>query len=128
MSIYLNKRKVYTKLQNEQAVLYNYVTNILLDRILSRRIVEKDKPINFIASRRETNKYMNQNFMNYLKNQTLDNHKLDIDIAIKTPHEEKGLQAVDVLCWALFRKYEHGDDHYYNLFKNIIVEESPLFP
>lgn len=33
MTILLNKRKVYTRLQDEKAVLYNYVTSILLDRI-----------------------------------------------------------------------------------------------
>jgi hypothetical protein len=31
MSIFLNKHKVFTKLQDEKTVLYNYVTNILLD-------------------------------------------------------------------------------------------------
>lgn len=31
-TIYLNKKKVYSKLQDEKSVLYNYVTNILLDR------------------------------------------------------------------------------------------------
>ena len=36
MTIYLNKEKVYTKLNDEKQVLYNYVTNILLDRIYSK--------------------------------------------------------------------------------------------
>ena len=38
------------------------------------------------------------------------------------------LQAVDFVSWAIFRKYEYGDDSYYNLIKNKIVEENPLFP
>ena len=37
MIICLNKSKVYTKLQNEKHVLYNFVTNILLDRIFSKK-------------------------------------------------------------------------------------------
>ena len=41
MTIYLNKKKVYTKLQDEKHVLYNYVTNILLDRIFSKKIFYK---------------------------------------------------------------------------------------
>ena len=40
MSIYLNKSKVYTHLQEEKHVLYNYVTNILLDRIMKKKLVE----------------------------------------------------------------------------------------
>ena len=38
VSIYLNKTKVYTKLQDEKHVLYNYVANILLDRIYTKNL------------------------------------------------------------------------------------------
>jgi hypothetical protein len=127
MTVYLDKKKVYTKLQNEKAVLYNYVVNILLDRICSKKLIDKNKKIVFIASRRETSKFLNLNFINYLKDQSLSNHKLDIEIKIKTPFEEKGLQAVDFLSWAIFRKYEYKDDGYYDTIKRIIIEENPLF-
>lgn len=128
MTIYLNKKKVFTRLQDEKQVVYNYVTNILLDRIFTKKIVPPNKPIELIASRRETNKFLNENFKDYLTKQVRDNHKGNIKISIKTPGEEKGLQAVDFLSWSLFRKYEKGDDSYYNLFKSKIIEESPLFP
>lgn len=49
-------------------------------------------------------------------------------IEIRTPFEEKSLQAVDFASWAIFRKYEHGDDYYYKAIKGIIVDENPLFP
>ena len=84
--------------------------------------------IEFIASRRETNKFLNENFRDYLMRQVKNNHKGIIKISVKTPAEEKCLQAVDFLSWSFFRKYEKGDDSYYNIFKNKIVEESPLFP
>ena len=45
LAIYLNKRKVYTKLQEEKAVLYNYVTNILLDRIFTKKLIPLDKEV-----------------------------------------------------------------------------------
>lgn len=125
--VYLNKKKVYTKLQDEKQVLYNYVTNILLDRICTKKLIPIDKKISLIASRRETNKFLNQNFTAYLKSQVKNNHKLDMDIEIKSPTQEKSLQVVDMLSWAIFRKYEHGDDSYYNLIKSEIVEENPLF-
>jgi len=128
MTIYLNKKKVFTRLQDEKQVVYNYVTNILLDRIFTKKIVPPDKPIELIASRRETNKFLNENFKDYLTKQVRNNHKGNIRISIKTPDEEKCLQAVDFLSWSLFRKYEKGDDSYYNLFKRKVIEESPLFP
>lgn len=127
MTVYLNKEKVYTKLHKEKDVLYNFVTNILLDRICTKKVIPKDEKICLIASRKETNKFLNENFKNYLKGQVKNNHKLDIDIEIKTPHEEKSLQAVDFLSWSIFRKYEYDDESYYEIFKEKIYEENILF-
>ena len=128
VSIYLNKSKVYTKLQDEKHVLYNYVANILLDRIYTKKLIPITRPIILIASRRETNKFLNQNFCNYLSGQVAGNHKLTVSINIKTPQQEKCLQVVDFICWALFRKHEHRDESYSNIIKGKVVEESPLFP
>lgn len=128
MTIYLNKEKVFTRLQNEKVVLYNYVTNILLDRIITKQIIPVTESIHLIASKRETNKFLNQNFKTYLKGQTKNNHRLDLNVDIRTPVEVKSLQAVDFASWAIFRKLEYGDDFYYKIIKNIIVEENPLFP
>lgn len=128
MIIYLNKKKVYTKLQNERHVLYNYVVNILLDRVYTKKYIPINEPIYFVASQRETNKFLNQNFCNYINNQIENNHKIKIDVKIKTPNEEKCLQVVDFVCWSVFRKREHSDESYYNAIKQKIVEESPLYP
>lgn len=125
--IYLNKKKVYTRLQDEKSVLYNYVTNILFDRVCTKKLIPIDEKISLIASRRETNKFLNQNFTAYLKNQVKNNHKLDLYIEIKSPTQEKSLQVVDMLSWSIFRKYEHGDESYYNLIKPDIIEENSLF-
>ncbi len=127
MTIYLNKSKVYTHLQDEKHVLYNYVTNILLDRIMTKHL-DKDREITLIAEKRETNKFINEGFRSYIEGQLKNKHKALIKIEIKTPREEKALQVVDFASWAIFRKYEHGDDSYYKLIKNKIIEESPLFP
>jgi len=127
MVIHLNKKKVYTKLQDEKQVLYNYVTNILLDRVYSKKAVYCRGTINLFASRRETNKAFIENFKSYLNRQIRNNHQCDINISIKTPAEEKALQAVDFVSWTIFRKYEKGDGNYYKIIKNKIVEESVLF-
>lgn len=128
MTIYLNKRRVYTKLQNEKQVLYNYVANILLDRVYSKKIIPVESDVKLVASRRETNKFLNENFKDYLNSQVEKRHKIKMEVLIKSPHEEKSLQAVDFMSWAVFRKYEYGDDSYYNTIKKRIVEENPLFP
>ena len=127
ITIYLNKNKVYTKLKDEKQVLYNYVTNILLDRVCTKKLIPIKEKIFIIASRRETNKFLNENFSNYITAQATGNHKLNVEVEIRPPSREKGLQIVDMLSWAIFRKYEHGDESYYNLIKSEIVEENALF-
>ena len=127
MTIYLNKRKVYTRLQDEKHVLYNYVTNILLDRIFSKRFVPETKKITLIASKRETNKFLNDNFTSYLNRKINHEHNIELTVEIKTPADEKSLQVVDFVCWAIYRKYEYGDESYYNLIKEKIKEENALF-
>lgn len=127
MTIYLNKTKVYTHLKDEKHVLYNYVVNILLDRIMNRKLLDTKLPIILVAAKRETNKFLNDNFKNYLQRQLENKHRLLFKIEIKGPNEEKSLQAVDFVSWSIFRKYEHSDDYYYNLIKKRIVEERGLF-
>jgi len=128
MTVCLNKSKVYTNLKEEKHILYNYVTNILLDRIFTKKLISLDKKIKLIASKRETNKFLNENFQKYLVDNVRNNHKIDIDVLIRTPNEEKSLQAVDFISWSIFRKKERSDDYYYNIIKSKIVEENLLFP
>lgn len=125
LSIYLNKGKVYAHLKAQKHVLYNYVTNILLDRIYNKALFPNEGDVTIVAARRETNKLLNENFKNYLQRKVSSEH---IQVEIKTGTEEKCLQAVDFVCWAIFRNREHGDDTYRNIIKRIIIEESPLYP
>ncbi|MBI2032396.1 MAG: hypothetical protein HYV38_02580 [Candidatus Levybacteria bacterium] len=67
-------------------------------------------------------------FKGYLESQLKNKHRAVIKVEIKSPSEEKALQAVDFASWSIFRKYEHGDSSYYLLIKKVIVEENPLFP
>lgn len=49
------------------------------------------------------------------------------EMSLAASHEEKGLQAVDFVSWAIFRKYERGDFEFYELIKDKIVDERLLF-
>lgn len=128
MTICLNKQKVYTNLQNEKHLLYNYVTNILLDRVMTRTLLKTRSPITLIAAKRETNKFLNENFSSYLKTQAKQNHNIQLEVVIRTPSEEKGLQAVDFVSWTIFKKYSEKDETYYRMIKKRIIEENMLFP
>lgn len=127
INIYLNKHRVYTNLQENNHVLYNYVTNILLDRLYTKKLIPLNSNITLIASRRETNKFLNENFKSYLENQMITNKKVRFSVDIKTPKEEKCLQIVDFVSWSTYRKYEHKDDSYWKIIHSKIIEENGLF-
>lgn len=128
LTLYLDKKRIYTKLKDEREVLYNVITNTLLDMIIVKKIIPTDQPIIFVASQRETSRFLNNNFKNYLEDNAERNHKLKLTVDVKTPHQEKGLQAVDFVSWAIFRHFEYSDTTYYEIIKHRIVEESPFYP
>jgi hypothetical protein len=55
-------------------------------------------------------------------------YKVEIEAVIKTLFEEKSLQVVDFVSWAIFRKSEYKDKSYYDVIKSKIVGKNPLFP
>ena len=125
MTIYLNKEKVYTDIKEEKNILYSNVVNILIERIISRKLVPSNEKIELIASRRNTNKFLNENFRNYIENNK--NTKLDIKVSIKSPESDRSLQTVDFASWSIYRKYEKGDYDYYDVIKDKILEEKSLY-
>lgn len=62
--------------------------------------------------------------------------KLQRFLPVRTPCElfhqpsegNKGIQAVDLFCWGIFRKYERDDEHWYRVFRERIVLEEVYEP
>ncbi len=127
MIIRLNKGNVWTDLRQEKSILYNYVVNILLNRVFSKKLIPIKDKIVFVQSQRETNKLLNLNFKQYISQQVKKNHGVELVVEIKRPSEEKALQIVDFVSWGVFRKYEHNDDTYYNIIKDLIRENTSLY-
>ena len=99
----------------------------MLDRILAKNLLAIDDKITLIASQRERKKQKNDNFAAHILSNITSKHNIDLEIIIKTPSQIKALQAVDFISWAVFQKYENNNEIYYNLIKDIIVEEENLF-
>ncbi len=95
MVIRLNKAKVYTDLQNEKNILYNYITNILLDRIINKKLCNLKEPIHFVASQKDTNKYLNKVFTDYITSKV--KNRIDLKLEIKSSSKHKCLQIADFL-------------------------------
>jgi len=125
MTICLDKEKVYTNIKTEENTLYSNITNILLNRIYTRKLIPQGEEIELVASRRATNKLLNNNFKKYIESNK--NNKLRIHVSIVSPERDKCLQAVDFISWSIYRKYKDGDYSYYNVIKNKIFEENWMY-
>lgn len=125
--VVLNKEKVYVDLQNQKNLLYNYTANVLLDRLINKKIVKDGDELNLCFDRKDTNKNIRANFEKYIT-QTMEKWQRGaVKLELKSSHESKGLQAVDFISWAIFRKYEQNDFAYYDIIKNRIIGENYLF-
>ena len=128
LTVILNKEKVYVDLQNQKNYLYNYTANILLDRLHSCGVLSDDEPIELYIDRKDTKKSLRENFIQYLSTAMTDRRDSGFRVELHSSHENKSLQAVDFISWAIFRKYEQGDFKFYELIKDKIVDERLLFP
>jgi hypothetical protein len=124
----LNKQKVYIDLQNQKNYLYNYTANVLLERLINKDIIKDDDVLNLVVDKKDTKKNLRNNFIDYVTNAMKNRRNGNFKMQLSKSHEEKGLQAVDFLSWAIFRKYEKGDYEFYEIIKDKIIEENLLFP
>jgi hypothetical protein len=123
----VDKRKLADKTKKDPE-LYEYLAETLLARLFMSRSQELSKTVILIASRREKGKSSDSRFKERVESKIKSCCSVDIDIKICTPAQEKALQAVDVVSWAIFRKYEEGDNEYFNLIKNLDYGEPVAYP
>jgi hypothetical protein len=128
LCVVLNKSKVYVDLQNQKNYLYNFTANILLDRLHTKEVLKQNEPIHLFVDRKDTKKILRENFVNYLARAMQKRRDGTFKVELHSSSENKSLQAVDFISWAVFRKYERGDYEYYELIKSKIADERLLFP
>lgn len=126
--VILNKQKVYVDLQNQKNYLYNFTANILLDRLHSKEVIAHAEPIHLFIDRKDTKKRLRENFVNYLTSAMKKRRDGSFVVELHSSNENKSLQAVDFISWAIFRKYERNDYEFYEIIKNTITDERLLFP
>ncbi|MDR0859971.1 MAG: DUF3800 domain-containing protein [Candidatus Peribacteria bacterium] len=125
MTIYIKKSKIPIKLHNDKHLFYNNIVNILWKQIIKENLLPTNEKIIFTASRRETKKSLNTTFIELLK-ATAKQNNINVEVAIKTPFEMKGLQLVDFICWAFYQKYEMNQYQYYDIIQPLVVKEEEL--
>ena len=123
-TVAVNKERVYEKLQNKagKKKLYNYISRSLLEQV---DLAGAGDAVTLVVDRSK-NKEEIADFNQYLANQLEALLPLDVPLNIyhERSHENAGLQAVDLFCWGVFRKYEHGDHEWYREYGDWIVFET----
>ena len=124
----LNKKKVHVDLRNQKNYLYNFTANIILDRLINKKIIKDEENIFLVVDKKDTKKNLKENFISYITKAMKEKRNGDFKMTLSASYIEKGLQAVDFISWAIFRKYERGDFEFYEIIKDKIVDERLLFP
>jgi hypothetical protein len=98
--------------------IYNYLARKILQHVdfsLSNHqvtlVVDKSKGV---KKREEFNTYL----FNHLE--SLLPLSVSLHIHHDSSHLNRGLQAVDLFCWGIFRNYEYNDPAWYNVFADRI--------
>lgn len=118
---YIDKENTYW-LTKDPHLLYNNMVCKLLNLCIDKNLILRWEKIQLIASRRETNRYLNLQFENQIK----ESFKwiLNLDIKLMFSNQEKWLQHVDIFAYSIFHKHEFNNYKLYNMFaNNIKIEE-----
>lgn len=123
-AIVMNKANVSPRLHQDTNILYNYV----LGRIVVPYIC-KQSVVTIVVDRRVVSVTSGFKLDEYLAYKVWYENLAEVDMQIQ--HEDSkwtlGIQAADVVCNSIFRKYESGDERFYNLIRGKIKEELKLF-
>ena len=118
----LDKRKIV--LIGNPNELYSNMFVALINRLYADGVLKKSDSIEFVASRRNTSKKLNNDFSASIEHGTKD---IDFNHNIAAPSDDKCLQAVDFISWALWQKYEMNDETYSDIITDKIVKEYVMY-
>ena len=110
----LNKRRVYEDLQGRKDRLYNFIARQVLDRV---PLVDATTRIELTMDRCK-NAHEIEDFNDYIVGQVQGriDPRIPLNIAHRSSHEHRGLQAVDLFSWGVFRSYERRDRKWRDVF------------
>lgn len=110
----LHKNKLpYNFLNGDKNKIYDYVAGKLAKQIILDKV---DLEIRIDKSKGK--QVLRDEFNDYFEKCLRDGSILyKVSIVHSNSHNFSGLQMVDLLAWAIFQKYEHGNDEFINKVK-----------
>jgi len=122
--ILVNKSKIKDNLREQKHKIFNWVCGILLNNY---KFDEKDIEIRLIVDKRVNKQILKEDFDNYIKQIKLKHISDRLKISHVASYDERGIQAVDFISWAIFNKYEYGKEEYFNIINDRIKSKIELF-
>ncbi|MDR2599579.1 MAG: DUF3800 domain-containing protein [Oscillospiraceae bacterium] len=121
-SIHLDKQNVLVTSKPHD--IYTSMVVTLLNRLYTDGVISGLSDIRLIASKRNTSKYLNDDF---LENVITHTKSLKFSAVLETPSNNKCLQSVDFISWSMYQKLEKNDFSYYELFADKVVHEYLMY-
>lgn len=121
-TVILNKSRVKLELRTKKDKLYNFLARFIIDKLPLSNAATNTNLIVDRSKNKEEIKDFNRYIQDYIQG------RLPLNTGFKVEHltsqESAGLQAVDLFCWGIARKYEQRDTEWYEVFKEKIEVET----
>lgn len=120
-TVVLEKSRFINHLQLNKSRVYNFITHLVLKEL---PLKEASTQVILTLDRSKSKREIHE-FNTYLLNQVEARipPQIPLNIYHDYSHENKPLQAVDLFAWGIYRKYEHSDNQWYDVFMERIVSE-----
>jgi hypothetical protein len=121
-SIILDKKLLLRKLA--VPIDKHRIYNVLANHVLKQLDFSSVQTINLFVDRSKNRDGINEfDDMLRVTMDTILPLSVPFNISHIRSHESYGIQAVDIFCWGVFRKYVHHDEEWYDLFQSKVVYE-----
>jgi hypothetical protein len=125
LTVVLKKQGSPFHVRDQKEYLYRSVTEAVLKRFVTVDMMNRKSNVSIVIDKKDTNKRVQGELVSQIVGM-LTRQKIAHHISLAASHHYTGLQVVDFVSWAIFRKYEHNDVRFYNVIRNKIKDEQLL--
>lgn len=120
--VVIDKSKILPYLTKAKDKLYNYLCGILLSKVGS-----DSKKLVIAIDKKHTNTLVREDFNEYIKTKLEQCFKtLEIEIQHTSSYSKNELQVADFVAWGINRKFNTGDDFYYRIIEEKIINKESM--
>lgn len=125
--VILDKRKISKNMCGDKNFLYAATISSILDKVNDEKI-DSESFLNICIDRQDAKHEIHEELIERLSTSLRKIRVKNFSISLDSSHENKSLQAVDFISWAIFRKHEYLDNAYYEIIKDKIADEFIFVP